>query len=237
MSLFRYFYEKLPPLFPKDKAQKIKISLDKAESNPDLSTFEIEEIMIPFGYEAWPWNKAYDRFYEVSKDRMGENFLLPRLPDDLRKKYLAFKSSGGNWEDLHSGKEVHHFSSEERVDLLQALLNMEDDLDDYTDREVIGLGKEKYLEYVEEYQNLLEEIKNKLYYLKQWAETETDHPILPAEILSKVRAFEYGLCLLGPDFNYNDVKEAVDFFEGRKDHLNSLRGIDRPLENDLEEEE
>ena len=69
--------------------------------------------------------------------------------------------------------------------------------------------------------------------MKEMAEKESDHPNLANEIRARVRSFEEGLCLLGAELRHEDVEQAVDFFAGRKQDLNRLRGIHVPLEMDF----
>ena len=49
------------------------------------------------------------------------------------------------------------------------------------------------------------------------ADDEQEHPELAAEIRSQIRAFEYGLCLLGPAHHYEAVCQAEEHFIGRKE--------------------
>lgn len=205
-------------------------ALSHLEGDQTITLSDIEDTMITFGYEAWPWNQAYREFLAVTETLMGEHFLLPKLSDTAKNKYFDFKRYGGTLRELHSGNPADFFTVDERNELCVALVEMQSALRTYTDHEVVGVSKVKYLRRVNEFKDLLNEIKIHLSHLKQLADKEQDHPTLADEIRSKVKSFEYGLCLLGPDLDYQAVCESVDFFHGRKQELSRLRGINLPLE-------
>jgi hypothetical protein len=59
IALFRDLYNNLPPLFPPETKKKMHHALSHLEGDNSLSLNEIEKTMVIFGYEAWPWNRAY----------------------------------------------------------------------------------------------------------------------------------------------------------------------------------
>ena len=225
INLFRHFYETLPPLFPADTAEKIAHALEHVEQDPNMSLNDIEGTMITFGYEAWPWNQAYREFFAITEATMGEHFLLPKLTPELRRRYQEFQRYGGNLRELHSGRPADFFSGEERTDLCAALVETQVELRDYVNREVASVHRDKYLKRVAEFSSVLEEMTRHLEQLNGLAEAEQDHPALADQIRSRVRAFEYGLCFLGPEIGSEAVCQSVGFFAGRKHELNRLRGI------------
>jgi hypothetical protein len=85
---------------------------------------------------------------------------------------------------------------------------------------------------VEDFKVMLAEIKNNLENLRKLADGEEEHPSLAQEIAAKVREFEYGLCLLGPEINYEAVCKTEEFFRGRKTELNRFKGINIPMQID-----
>ncbi|HLD61174.1 MAG TPA: hypothetical protein VJA27_03545, partial [Patescibacteria group bacterium] len=118
-------------------------------------------------------------------------------------------------------------------ELCVALVEMQRELRAYVNRELVGIEKVRYLRRVNEFQKVLEEIKATLNHLRELADKEQDHPNLANEIREKVRVFEHGLCLLGPELEYEAVCAAPEFFHGRKHELNRLRGIHRSVEVDF----
>ena len=154
-----------------------------------LGLEEVENRMIKFGYEIWPWNQAYKHFLNIATDQVGEHFLLPQMSPGLHKKYLDFKVYGGGLKDLHSGRAAVFFTPEERAELCGELVNMQTQLTEYVSRDLIGVNKKKYFEKIDEYEKLLEKIKSNLDSLRGMVVKEEAGSILAGEINSKIRAF------------------------------------------------
>lgn len=233
IQLFRHLVQNIPPLFPVETKKKMEHALSHLESDQTISLEEVENTMIAFGYEVWPWNEAYKEYLAIAETRVGEHFLLPRLSQGMQEKYREFMRLGGTLRDLHSGSAAHNFEPEERTELCEALVEMQRDLRRYVNQEVAGLEQTRYLKRVREFMHVLGEIKQTMGRLRDLADREQDHPSLAQEIRAKVKSFEHGLCLLGPELSYDAVCESVDFFHGRKQELNRLRGIHVPLEIDF----
>jgi len=233
IQLFRYFYSNIPPLFPAEEKEKIKNALRELETNQSLTLTQIENTMISFGYVLWPWNQAYKDFLTIAENAYGDEFLLPQLSEGLQKKYLNYKDYGLSLRDLHSGRPAVFFDSEERVELYRALLKMQEGLKKYVNQQIMSTEKGRFTKKVEEYGEILENIEEKLKDLRELAQKEQDHPALADEIRERIRMFEYGMCLLGPELSYHSVAESIDFFAGRKMDLNRLRGIETVKEIDF----
>ncbi len=233
LALFRRLYNNLPPLFPADLKKKMGDSLERLSVDESATLDDVEDTMIAFGYEVWPWNKAYQEFLDVAEHEVGEKFFLPKLPPETQDKFRDFKAYGGSLRDLHSGRPAEYFESEERVRLCVALVELQYDLRRYLEQELKGVSQKKYLARVVAFEYLLDEIKVNLGHLRHLADNEQDHPTLANEIRAQVRAFEEGLCLLSPEMSHEAVCQSVDFFHGRKADLSRLRGIHVPLEMDF----
>lgn len=229
VAIFRRLYGQLPPLFPSALKEKMHHALEHLENDPSVPLSEVEDTMIKFGYEVWPWNRAFKEFLAVAEGAVGEHFLLPRLSPDLQEKYRHYRHLGMTLRDLHSGSPAEYFDGEERGELCEALVAMQGDLRAYTAREVCSTKEKEYLRRVEEFKILLDEIESYLDNLRALADAESEHPNLAAEIRAQVRAFEEGLCLLGPELDYDAVCRAGEFFSGRRHELNRMRGIHVPI--------
>ena len=229
ISLFHHLCKHLPPLFPSETAEKMRHALEHLEKDQTVTLEQIEQTMINFGYELWPWNQAFREFLVLAENQVGEHFLLPKLTPEMQRKYVDFKNLGGSLRELHSGRPAVFFSSEERVILCEALVDLQHELYDYAARDVSGMSKKKYLQRVEEFFKTLDKIKDKMAELRKLADAESEHPSLAAEIRAQVLAFEYGLCLLGPELRYDAICESPEFFQGRKMDLNRMRGMHLPV--------
>lgn len=123
----------------------------------------------------------------------------------------------------------HFLLSKSHLPINEALSVISKDLREFTNQEILSTERAKYLNRVNELKMTVQSVKEILNYLREAAEAETDHPALAAEIIAKVRGFEHSLCELGPKLNYHEVENAADFFRGRRDEFNHLRGINQAV--------
>lgn len=233
IEVFRHLIASLPPLIPGELKTRLVESLAQVESEEGVTVEEVEDVMILFGYEVWPYLQAYREFLNSYEAKVGEHFLLPKLSESLQSRYHEFKLYGGNLRDLHSGRPADFFTHEERGELCVAFVELQHELRRYVDQQIITTERDRFLARVEEFAALLEDIRDRLEGLKDLAHGEADHPNLANEIRARVRGFEYGLCYLGPELDYAAVCETPEFFRGRKSELNRLRGIHEPLNVDF----
>ena len=235
IQIYRHLYDNIPPLFPNDILKEIQESLEQYERGESKSLEELENEMVKYGHFVWPWHKAYRDFIETAEYKIGEQFLLSFLDESLQEKYNEFKEYGGTWHDLHSGRPAEFFSSEERAELMPAMVESRLKLREYVNRELVGLSKKDYLIKVEKYNQILNEIQIEIARLKNLIRQEEDHPMLANEMREKIREIEHGLCLLGKELRLEDIQSMSEFYKGRKADLNRMRGINVPLEIDLYE--
>jgi len=233
INLFWHLYDHLPPLFPVEVALEMKNELESLEKNSSISLEEIEDKMIKFGYDVWPWNQAYKHFITIAGEQLGDHFLLPQMSEGLREKYLDFKAYGGGLKDLHSGRAADFFTSEERAELCGELVDMQTQLREYVNRDLVGVNQKQYFYKIEEYEKLLEKIESNLESLRDLVVREEEGSVLIGEISAKIRDFEHSLCSLGTELDFEAVCQAPDFFAGRKIELSRLRGINIPMQIDF----
>ncbi|MBI2444597.1 MAG: hypothetical protein HYV42_05160 [Candidatus Magasanikbacteria bacterium] len=233
LALFRRLYNTLPPLIPEATKQKMAHAVQHLEADPTVSLAEVEDTMIAFGQEVWPWSQAYREFLALAEARVGEHFLLPKLSPALQHKYHEFRLYGGTLRDLHSGRPAEWFTAEERGELCGALVAVQQELREYVNRALVGLEKTRYLRRVNEFTEILKSIRGQLQALNVLAASEQQHPTLASEIRAQVRAFELGLCLLAPEPDHGAVCRSVDFFNSRREHLQRLTtlGVFAPAGN------
>lgn len=228
IQLFKQFASHIPPLAPFDVKQRLEHALKHVEEDDTVTLKDVERSMIEFGYELWPYNQAYREFLSFAEHQMGEHFLLSHLSPAFAERYEAFKQYGGTWRDLHSGRPATFFNSEERNELCVALVEMRQDLEDYTKRLILGTEHKRYLEKVVEFRKVETEVKAAIVALRTLADKTSDHPALAGEIESRIEAFEQGLCSLGPELEYHAVCESFDYFAGRHQEFRQARGIHVP---------
>lgn len=236
IQLFSQLVDNLPPLLPDDLVYRIRKELKNIQSEP-ISLEKLEEKMVQIGYEIWPWNQAFREFLRVTEAKMGDEFFSAHLNGGLQKKYYEYRRLGMTWEDIHTGRTAAYFDEDGRLEVAKALVATHKAVKDFATREVVGMKKENYFKKAEEFKSILIKIKDGLGRLRDLAINEGDHPMLANEIRERVKSFEHGLCLLAPEFEHEEVIQAHEFFVGRKQELNRLRGIHETIEIDFYTEE
>ncbi|MFH1291939.1 MAG: hypothetical protein ABIH87_01960 [bacterium] len=229
LQLFRHLFENLPPLFPDDLVKEIEQRLQEFEQSGEVLIDELEKEMVKYGYHVWPYAQAHKEFLYKAQDKLADHFLLPYLSDGLQKKYLELRDYGESWDRVYNGQTIHHFDSGERVLLARAFIQARNKLKQYVEQEIKGTGRDKYLQRVGKYNQILGEMKNELDNLKELAEQEKDHPVLARELGAKIQDIEHSLCLLGRELQHHELFNAREHFIGRKEELSRLRGIHEPL--------
>ena len=207
----------MPPSVPAGIKEDMTQALEQLRDNYDLTLVELEQTVIAFGKKLWPYRKAFEEFIDSYEAKSGEKFLLGTLSPALKKRYHEFKKYGGTLRDLHVGSPAEFFTSEERSDLCEALIKMNQDVRAHATQAVLAGDKIRYEKKVVEFQIILDDIEKRLDTLRLMAEDEQEHPELAAEIRAQVLSFEQGLCLLGPPHHYDAVCAAEEHFVGRKE--------------------
>jgi len=216
ISIFERIYSNLPPLVPDETKKEMEHALEHLKNDTDLSTEETENTLIVFGKKIWPYWKAFNEFVDSFDGQMGEKFFVGKLNNELKQKYKLFKEHGGTYADVYSGGPAFFFGIDERQPMTEALLGADEDLKRYTVQAVLSTDRKKYEDLILDFQTILDDIEKRLDSLRLKADDEQEHPKLADEIRAHVRAFEHGLCLLGPHTRFQDVFEAEGFLEERR---------------------
>lgn len=216
LFVFGRLLDDMPPLVPQEIQSDMQQAYEQMRHNYSLSLQELEDTIIVFGKKLWPYRKAYDEFLDIYEGKLGEQFLLGRLPLAMKKRYQEFKAVGGHFRDFHHGAPAMFFTSEERTKLCEALVETNLDIRRHAIQSVLSIDQEYYQKRVIEFQTILEDIEKRLDTLRLMADDEQEHPELAGEIREQVRSFEYGLCLLEPAHTYEAVCKSEEHFQGRK---------------------
>ncbi|HLD31350.1 MAG TPA: hypothetical protein VJB37_00425 [Patescibacteria group bacterium] len=223
LDIFKKIQANLPPLTPPELAKEYEHALEHLENDFTIGHREVEDLVISLGKKIWPYWKAFFEFYDLNQGKLGEKFLLARLSPDLKKRYQAFCAHGGDYHDLRSGAPASFFKPEERIIITAALIAVDGDIRNFTRQAVTSTEMNKYEEAIFSFQEIIDDIEKRLQSLRQLAEDEGEHPRLAEEIRERVRAFEFGLCMLGPHTPYHEVINAPDYFTDRRHSKNLHR--------------
>lgn len=228
LAIFRHLMNVAPPLIPENLLETMKRALDHFEMHAEATIEELERVMSAYGYELWPYNQAFKEELLEAEKKVGEQFLLPKLPNTLKIAYQAYKKTGGTMSALHSGAAAHLFAPAERVTLCEILVELQRDIRAYALQHVVGAGKKHYLSRVGHFRRRLSSMQRQIEHLRILADHEDEHPSLAEEIRAQVRSFEQGLCLLGPELSYDAVCGSVDYFTGRKAQFKHFKHLYAP---------
>lgn len=216
LNLFKKMYQELPPLVPDKIESDMKSALEQVEDNISLSQEEIEDTMVEFGKKTWPYRKAFHEFVDLYEGKIGEKILLSKMPRRFKLEYEEFQKEGYNFKDLYSGKEVQYFDHKVRPKLARVLSEIRSEVKDHVRQLVLSSEKDRYLEKIAEFKEVLEQVEEHLEDLKELANSEQEHPEIVTEIKEQIRAFEHSLSGLGPPLDHEAVERSAEFFEGRK---------------------
>ncbi len=216
ITIFQQIYNQLPPLVPEQIKEEMKHVLEHLQNDLTVTIDDVDETMIVFGKQIWAYWKAFQELLDLHEGELGEKFFLGHLPRELKARYKQFKEHGGTYFDVYSGSPRSFFTMEEWQTLTGVLVEVDNDIRNYTRQAVLSTEKNKYEELIINFQTILDDIEKRLISLRQIADDEQEHPQLADEIREQVRAFEFGLCLLGPHTKHEDVINAESFFQERK---------------------
>jgi len=216
INIFKHMASELPPLLPEVIKKEVEHALKHLENDYTIGLEEVEDVVIGLGKKVWPYWKAFDEMLVFHQGQMGEKFLEGKLPLELKKKYKLFKEHGGDYHDLRVGGPATFFEPEERCLLAEVLVDVDNELRQYVRQAVLSGERKKYENLIIDLQEVFDDVEKRLGHLRTVAEDEEEHPQLAAEIRAQVRAFEFGLCLLGPRTKIHEVENAKEHFEGRK---------------------
>ena len=223
IDIFEIMYKNIPPLVPEEVEKEMGHALEHLHDDYKVGIEEVENMVIALGKKIWPYWKAFDELYNMDQGKLGEKFLLGKLSVELKTKYSEFKEHSGNYHDLRMGASAIFFETEERFEITQALVEVDIDVRNHTEQSVLSLERKKYEDLIIDFQTILDDIEKRLDALRLVAEDEEEHPELATEIREHIRAFEHGLCLLGPNTQYHEVKNLEDHFADRRDTKKHFR--------------
>ncbi|PIT86852.1 MAG: hypothetical protein COU33_00870 [Candidatus Magasanikbacteria bacterium CG10_big_fil_rev_8_21_14_0_10_43_6] len=222
--LFERLCRQIPPLVPDSIQKDMSNALEQVQDNVSLTLEELEDTVVSFGKKLWPYREAFLEFYRVYEGHMGETFLMQKMSPHLKKKYRLFKEMGGTFRDFHEGGTMDLFTSEDRVELCEFLVDVNREIWEYTVQKVLSTDRLQYEDRIKEFETIFEQVEKKIDALHTMADDEQEHPELAAEIREHIRGFEQGVSLLGPKVGFEALCEP-DYFEGRRQEKKMLRHV------------
>lgn len=221
-SLFlERLYFNLPPLVVEEVRVELEQVLEELSREP-RSVVEVEDIIISFQKEIWPYTQAFEEMVQRYVEEMGETLLMRKSSYELRRAYEKYRQHS-TWKNLYKGQEISAFTVEERTELHQLLVDIMCDVRDYAKQAAIMSDRKVYENRIAYYQKRYAEIEIELDRLQELADNE-ENIDLAREIRQHARDFKLSIASLGPVFDFEAVCNAHAHFVGRKKEL-SARGM------------
>jgi hypothetical protein len=214
LNLFSEMIERAPVAFPAERKEEMKKKLEMFLKDKKTVCARVEEAVIFWGREIWPYRKAWQEMYENYGRPREEEYFEKKLPKSMHDKYFACKVKGGGHclrEYRMCGLMEKCFTPEEKIDLDEAvffaLLQAKKDVDSF----VLKEKKEEYQKLFEKWSALQKTMIKKIEELRKMAKA---NPKWQAEILDKVKTIEEGWSTVEKDITLEDIEKAIDFYQG-----------------------
>lgn len=213
INLLKNLIATAPMTFPKSRQEDMLKRADDFLNNPESALSDIEQTIISYGREIWPYRESYQKMYELYGRQPEEEKLASFLSGDLKNKYLKFLDDRGNIEKLTPGAPSleNYFTSDEQAALVEAELKAHDAVHNTIEKLIIGEKQEEYYQLLEVYKNEERQIEEKLKELKAIGEHA---PKWQTEIDEKVKAFEEGFGYLERPVALADVVGELEYYLG-----------------------
>lgn len=213
LNLLRNLIEGAPKAFPLYRRNEMTDVYHKLSADQSAANEVIEQRVIEFGKEIWPYREAYLELYEEYGRGKEEKMLAAGLGEDLRPKYEKFIAEKGNIERLR-GQALSldiYFTPDEQDEIIKAELRAHDKTHNELEKLIAGEKQEEYFGALEKRKKKQAEIEEALARLTVLAAVSEKWR---AEILDKVKTFELGFGYLERPVTLLDVMGEIEYYEG-----------------------
>ena len=184
----------------------------RLEADAAITQTQIEEIIIRFGKEIWPYQEGLEELYRRHGKAVEEARVKEKLSPQLKGKYEQFLSSGGSLSDFrHGGATEAYFTSEEKFELGQATVDAHATTLQEIATSCRADKQHECEEVIEDHKQKLAHIEEKLLILKELSARSEKWR---AEIDDKIHTIEEAFGYLERSFHESDVNGAIDYYQG-----------------------
>ncbi|MDO8505953.1 MAG: hypothetical protein Q7S48_05285 [bacterium] len=199
-------------LFPQERLEEMKKEHAKLEADSTVTQAQIEDMIIRFGKEIWPYQEGLEELYRRHGKAVEEARVREKLTPHLKAKYEQFLASGGSLSDFRRGAATEtYFTPEEKFEIGGAVL----DAHATTLHEIASSCRadkqHECEEVIKDHKQKLAHIEEKLIVLRELA-TRSDK--WRPEIEDKIRTFEESFGYLERTFHESDIDGAIDYYDG-----------------------
>lgn len=214
LDLLKQVIDKAPKFFPVERKKEMLLELKTFRADENTPIVKIEDAIISFGREIWPYRKSFWRVHDEAKIE-EEQYIREKLNPSLREKYETFLRKGGRIEDIRKEAQLDEletfFTPEELAELVEAKIGAHDAVVKEVESLCVGEKSAVCTDALADYkkeQEKIDELINQLEHLAGESEK------WQAEILDKVRVFKEGWSGLEREVAADDVRGEIDYYLG-----------------------
>lgn len=214
LDLLRQVIDKAPKFFPAERKKEMLAEFKSFREGADTPVSKIEDAIISFGREIWPYRKSFWHVHDEAKIE-EEQYIREKLKDALGEKYETFLRKGGRIEDIRKEAQLDEletfFTPEELAELVEAKISAHDKVVKEVESLCVGEKSGVCTDAIGLYKEEQKKIDELVAQLKALAGQSGKWE---AEILDKVRIFEAGWSGLEREVRSEDVAGEIDYYLG-----------------------
>jgi phage host-nuclease inhibitor protein Gam len=201
---------RLPSSFSPTRRQEMEGEIEALEKDEATSLAAIEEKMVSFGMEIWPYLNAYRDFYKIYGEAKEASAIIAALPAPAKKALSAFIAAGGDIETIRYGDNLKNFSDPVIGEAIaQAEAKAHGDVHKQMEELIVG-GKSAdfaalLAKYMEQHAALcakIDDLEKLAARSEKWS----------AEIIDKVKVFKEGFCYLERTPSLDDIAREIQYY-------------------------
>ena len=214
LDILKQVIGKAPKFFPVERKKEMLAELKSFRDDASMPVAKIEDAIISFGREIWPYRKSFWHVHDEAKIE-EEQYIRERLKDALREKYETFLRKGGRIEDIRKEAQLDEletfFTPEELAELVEAKISAHDKVVKEVESLCVGEKSGVCTDAIASYKEEQKKIDELIVQLKTLSASSGKWE---AEILDKVRIFEAGWSGLEREVDAADVAGEIDYYLG-----------------------
>lgn len=210
IDLMKTVIHKLPCVFPSDRHQAMEDAVARFERDPEAKLPDIENKLIEFGLELWPYCEAHDAFHKIHGAKKEKALMSASLSPTAKKELEAFIKEGGDIESMKDGEKFETFFSPEiRAELIDAEMKAHEQVHEEMERLMSTERRADFDALLRGYQDKMAAITNKI---KELEALSARSPQWAAEIADKVKTFKEGFAYVERPATVDDVSREIQYY-------------------------
>jgi len=217
LTLLEQTIKTTPRWFSEERRQSMLETLKAYEMNPTVSREELDNVIIAFGKEIWPYRKALGVLHEKYAAPREEKYIRAALGSMIAGKFDAYLREGNSITDFKQGKQFEtFFTPEEQAEIVERYLDAHDKVMDEFQSECMGPRADECNQLVTDFKAELPKIEDAIMRLSLLAD---ESPNWRDEIMDKVRVFEEGWSGEEKDVTREIVEKEIESYRDIIDAL------------------